>query len=263
MLAIAWSAVAAERRVVFAVMEPQFSPVPGDAKLYFEPIAWAQPLAPPPKAGTQSFIKRYFSRDRRYTTYLDGRRGGEIRPLESASAGCSSLGSTAAGPQMTTPAFATNFDVPERTIRNRWATDEESATLRAYGERWYAARGYGAVKLKVEAELIDVGPDQEMLFAATIALEEHKDCIPRAIFVLAKQSDVAAGKVVPQVVIGTRNQCEIAGDPTLFGHLDFDGDGIDEIVVMNHWIEAYQYVVIRRNQAGEWRISVLGGVAGC
>ena len=263
MLAIAWSAVAAERRVVFAVLEPEFSPVPGDAKLYFEPIAWAQPLAPPPPDDSQSFIKRYFSRDRRYTTYMDGRRGGDIRPLQSAKAGCSSLGSTAAGTNATTPAFATNFDVPERAVRNRWATDEESAALRAYGERWYAARGYGAVKLRVEAELIDVGPEQEMLFAATIAVEELKDCKPRAIFVLAKQSDVTAQKVVPQVIIGTRNQCEMAGDPVLFGHLDFDGDGIDEIVVRNYWIEAYQWVVIRRNSAGDWRIAVLGGVAGC
>ena len=186
-LAIALSAVAAERRVVFAVLDPEFSPVPGDAKLYFEPIAWAQPLAPPPDAGTQSFIKRYFSRDRRYSTYMDGKRGGEIRPLQSASAGCSSLGSTAAGTNVTAPAFATNFDVPERTVRNRWATDEESAVLRAYGERWYAARGYGAVKLRVDAELIDVAPDQEMLFAATISLEKITDCTPRAIFVLAKQ----------------------------------------------------------------------------
>lgn len=275
-LAIAMSAIATERRVLFAVLEPEFGPVPGEAKLYLTPIAWAVPLAPPPpeysdyeppSPETKRFIGRYFRGDRRYATYYNGRREGIVRPLKPAFAGCSALGVTAAGSDVKTPAFATNFEVPERTLRNREATAEESAALLAYGRRWYEHRGQGAVKLQVTwAELIDVGPDQEMLFAATISVAEYTKetaCARRAIFILAKQADVSEKRVVPQVVIVPQGSCEAAGDPALFGHIDADGDGIDEVVVRNYWIEASQYIVIRRNEAGEWRIAVYGGVAGC
>jgi hypothetical protein len=272
-LAIATTAVAAERRVVFAVLEPHFAPVPGNAKLFLEPIAWAHPLAPPPHAyaegdepgpETKAFIDRYFRRDREYTTWYDGRRGGTVRLLERALAGCVSLGMTASGRDIAAPAFATNFALPERTLRNRAATAEESAALLTYGKRWYAARGYNAGELQVEsAELIDVGPEEEQLFAATIAVVSQAACEPRAMFVLARQGDVAARRVVPQVIIAPVGMCETSGNPSLFGHLDFDGDGIDEIVVLDHQVEGYEYLVLRRSEDGEWRIAVRGGGSGC
>ena len=274
--ALATSAIAAERRVVFAVVEPEFSPVKGDAKLYMEPIAWARPLAPPPRGVSEidppptesrEFVRRYFARTRSYTTYTNGRRGGVVHPLEQVVGGCASLGATAAGSRIAAPTFAVNFDVAERELRDRRPSPAEAAALFAYGKRWYATRGFEDAQLElVASDLIDVAEGEEPLLAGTIAVRTVKaaaECPPPSLFVLARTSEVSATRVVPQLIIAPGGACDTGLGASLFGHVDFDGDGIDEIVLRDDWIEAYQYLVIARDSSGKWRIAVRGGVAGC
>jgi hypothetical protein len=261
---------AAERRVVFAVKKVDFGPVPDDAKVYIEPIALADPMEAPPRGFSHpdeaqdeasiAFAQRYFDAGHRYSVL----HGGTVRVLKRASAGCISLVATVESTG-SLPALATNFSVPERTLRNREPSADELASLLAYGRRYFDARGGGNLELQIgDAQILDVDPATEPLLAGTIEVTDSRslpECGARAILVVARLSDVTPRRLTPQFTI--QAGCEDVGTPFIFGHLDLDRDGVDELIAVTYGKENHDYQLYRRGSDGVWKFVLRGGGAGC
>lgn len=267
---LALPVAAAERRVVFAVKEVDFGPVPDDAKAYIEPIAFADPIAAPPvgfshpdEAQDQAsldFAHRYFDAGHRYSVL----HGGTVRVLKPASASCISLVATVETAEPL-PALATNFSVPERMLRDREPSVREAASLLAYGRRYFNARGGDDLELEIGvAQVLDVDPETEPLLAGTVLVTDSRslpECGARAILIVARLSEVAPTRLTPQFTI--RAGCEDVGTPFIFGHLDLDGDGVDELIAVTYGKENYDYQLYRRGSDGPWKFVLRGGGAGC
>ncbi|HEX8171154.1 MAG TPA: hypothetical protein VF824_11495 [Thermoanaerobaculia bacterium] len=258
-----------ERRVVFALQDVDFGQDASPGRVYLDTIAWAAPLGPPPdglseieqdvRPESRAFARRYFDAKRTYRVWGDGGVPlGTARPDGIAYAGCSSL-SAFAKTKAQAPAFVTNFDVAPREVHDREVTPEERRAVERYGRAYFAARGVRKIEV-TDARIVDLG-DGEPLLVASIAHDHTERSPVRAIAIAAPLSAVAPERLAPMIVVAAGE--EDAGDPYFFGHLDFDGDGVDELVAVEYWIEAHQYLVYRRASNGRWLLAVRGGVTGC
>lgn len=254
-LAFALSALAAERRVLFAVSDDV------DSRLV-EPIVLLDPIATPPD--DDAFTQRMFAPSKQYIASFNGRSTGVLRMIGPVQPGCLSNAGTATFTGDKSAQFATNFEPKPAGTTPRVATAGELKMLRRWARQFLIARGIAAADVeKLEADVVHFDPgDGVPLFAGSLRSLGSTQRRGGVVFFIAAARDVTPTRMSVQYARFYEHNANgnDAAQP-LLGTIDLDGDGFAELVTQRIEHEGYSYVLYRRTH-GRW-IATEGGGAGC
>jgi hypothetical protein len=243
MLLVSTTLGAAERRHVFAVF-------PTDDSYTIEPVTKLTTKLP----------------DAQLHLYRNGMRVGSVTAGEPRSLGCVSNAADATifgdKPPLGEVFLATSFQVASRSTRDREITEAENTALTRYARVFLREHKIDDAKLNdldVNARVMDAGG--ELLVVGSWSAPAG--ACAGSLFLIARVDDVTAEKVTPQVArFVEAADCDDEAYIQQLDHLDFDGDGFDEIVARERGKEGYEYLTWSRDAKGAWTM-VRGGRLGC
>jgi hypothetical protein len=222
-------------------------------------------VAPPidSDAGTNSFAREYFRPGRKYRIVSGGGDAGTLTIVKYQEPGCVGLvaDATAETPQV----LATDSQALGRGPASRRApTDAERAGAVELARAAYAKNGVGAA-LAAKTEVMnltatDLDRDGKFELVGSF-LVEKKDAAPTSYTLFLILEPAGGGFKAAWEWFHKGNE-DAYEDRQFVDQLDFDGDGVGEVVAAGSYYESNDYVIYKRQQ-GRWRPVYKGGGGGC
>lgn len=229
-------------------------------------------VAPPidSDTGTNSFVGEYFRPGRKYRIVSGGGDAGTLTIVKYQEPGCVGLVADATAE---TPArlggrvqvLATDSQALGRGPASRRApTDAERAGAVELARAAYAKNGVGAA-LAAKLEVVnltatDLDRDGKFELVGSF-LVEKKDAAPTSYTLFLIMEPDAGGFKEAWEWFHKGNE-DAYEDRRFVDQLDFDGDGVGEVIAAGSYYESNDYVIYKRQQ-GRWRPVYKGGGGGC
>jgi hypothetical protein len=222
----------------------------------------------------QAFAAQYMKSGQRYDVVAHGRRAGAaiINPVEGKAAGSVVLAGAAHYEGALnfgdwTSVLVTNGSVRERaTAEGSWSTAEKEAAQQM-AKRLFLQAGVQPSLVENVAmrrlDLFHLPKDTTTRFAASFWIDrQNEQGISHNLFVVARAK---GGTYEPELVVLKVSQSETDNEQTdLIDHIDFLGDGDEEIVTETGYYENYRFTVYRQDKSrAGWRVILQTKVLGC
>jgi hypothetical protein len=254
--------------VVFAVSKYESSVTAEPVVIYRDGKYEAPPIDE--EKGNNAFARGYFKPGRKYRILSGGGEAGTLTIVKYLEPGCVGLVADATAD---TPArlggrvraLATDSQALGRGPASRRApTDAERARAIELARAAYAKNGVAAA-LAAKMEVVnltatDLDRDGKFELVGSF-LVDKKDAAPMSytLFLIMEPSGDDFKAAWEWFHKGSEDAFE---DRLFVDQLDFDGDGVGEVVVMGSYYESNDYIIYQRQQ-GRWRPVYRGGGGGC
>lgn len=224
--------------------------------------------------GTHSFAREYFKPARKYRILSGGGEAGTLTIVKYQEPGCVGLVADATAE---TPArlggrvkvLATNSQTLGRgPVSRRAPTEAERSRAVELARAAYAKNGVGAA-LAAKMEVVnltatDIDHDGRFelvgSFLANLANKEGAtEPDSYTLFLIMEPAGDTFKTAWEWFHKGSEDSYE---DRHFVDQLDFDGDGVGEVIAMGSYYESNDYVIYKRQQ-GRWRPVYKGGGGGC
>lgn len=221
-------------------------------------------------AGTGSFAREYFRPGRKYRILSGGGDAGTLTVNKHMEQGCVGIVAEAQAETQArlggrVKALATDSQTMGRgAVSRRAPTEAERARAVELARAAYAKNGVGsalAAKMEVvNLTATDLDRDGRFELVGSF-LVEKKDAAPitYTLFLIMEPAGDAFKAAWEWFHKGHEDSYE---DRHFVDQVDFDGDGVGEVVVMGSYYESNDYVIYKRQQ-GRWRPVYKGGGGGC
>ncbi|MET0646078.1 MAG: hypothetical protein ABW208_05605 [Pyrinomonadaceae bacterium] len=220
--------------------------------------------------GTNPFAREYFRAGRQYRIISGGGEAGTLTMVKSLEPGCVGLVAEATAETQArlggrVKALATDSQTLGRGTPSRRApTDAERARAVELARAAYAKNGVPA-SLASKMEVVnltatDLDRDGKFELVGSFIVEK-KDAAPMSytLFLIMEPAGDAFKTAWEWFHKGYE---EVYEDRHFVDQVDFDGDGVGEVVVMGSYYESNDYAIYKRQQ-GRWRPVYKGGGGGC
>ncbi len=220
--------------------------------------------------GTNPFAREYFRAGRKYRIISGGGEAGTLTMVKFLEPGCVGLvaEATAETPARLggrVKALATDSQTLGRGAPSRRAPTEAERTRAVELARASYAKNGVAAALASKMEVVnltatDLDRDGRFELVGSF-LVEKKDAAPMSytLFLIMEPAGDAFKTAWEWFHKGYEDGYE---DRHFVDQLDFDGDGVGEVVAMGSYYESNDYVIYKRQQ-GRWRPVYKGGGGGC
>lgn len=231
-------------------------------------------LKPPPPKEQKEFIERFYPLGAKYGVIRGGAAAGTVTILAADNYGCEPIAravtrtGTPPVPWRGADAVAgESLDLQRRHRPLRQLTAAENRSLMALVGRIFVVKAVAAAELDhITTENVvatDLNGDGRVDFIGSYFVRDDRN--HHALFVVAMRDP--AGALRADVIRYDRATNAVddssAKSWTLVDVEDFEGDGIDEIVVEGHGWEWSWYDILKLRREGEWDVIYTGGGSGC
>jgi hypothetical protein len=276
---LAQSALAEQAMVVFAVegrtMQPIVMVVRNDLNhetRFMQPPAGFDDIDKPHDAASAAFAKRYYAKGRTYRMLYGGAAYGFAQVQSQQMTGCISLAAKVTTskplPDGISALAIGSFPGAPRALKRRDMTDAEEKTLFALAQQVYATKGVPSALMKgvdiAGDTATDLDNDGKIDLIATFIAQDEKHPFIHRLFLVASPDDLGGARV--EYAWYYRGERANDADQELFtfvDHLDFDGDGTDELIVQTRGYETTEFVILQRDRFRNWNVVYSGGESGC
>lgn len=254
--------------VVFAVSKYENSVTTEPVVIYRGGAYVAPPVDEDP--GTNPFARDYFRAGRRYRIISGGGEAGSLTMVKSLEPGCVGMvaeatAETSARLGGRVKVLATDSKTLGRGTSSRRAPAEaERARAVELARAAYAKNGVGA-SLASKMEVVnltatDLDRDGRFELVGSF-LVERKDATPTnyTLFLIMEPAGDGFRTAWEWFHKGYEDGYE---DRHFVDQVDFDGDGVGEVIAMGSYYESNDYVIYKKQQ-GRWRPVYKGGGGGC
>jgi hypothetical protein len=229
--------------------------------------------APPidSEAGTKSFAGDYFRPGRKYRIISGGGEAGTLTVVKYLEPGCVGLvadatAETQARLGVRVKALATDSQSLGRgAVSRRAPTEQERARAVELARASYARNGVGAA-LAAKMEVVnltatDLDRDGKAELVGSFKVEKRDAAAPMAytLFLIMEPAGDSFKTAWEWFHKGFEDDYE---DRHFVDQVDFDGDGVGEVVAEGTYYESNDYVIYKRQQ-GRWKPVYKGGGGGC
>ncbi len=220
--------------------------------------------------GTHSFARAYFSPGRKYRILSGGGDAGTLTIVKYQEPGCVGLVADAAADTQArlggrVKVIATDSQALGRGASSRRApTDAERARAVELARAAYAKNGVGAA-LAAKMEVVnltatDLDRDGKFELVGSFLVGQPDTApVSYTLFLIMEPSGGDFKTAWEWFHKGSEDSYE---DRHFVDQLDFDGDGVGEVIAMGTYYESNDYVIYKRQQ-GRWRPVYKGGGGGC
>jgi hypothetical protein len=220
--------------------------------------------------GTNPFAREYFRAGRKYRIISGGGEAGTLTMVKFLEPGCVGLVAEATAETQArlggrVKALATDSQTLGRGAPSRRAPTEAERTRAVELARASYAKNGVAASLASKMEVVnltatDLDRDGRFELVGSF-LVEKKDAAPMSytLFLIMEPAGDAFKTAWEWFHKGYEDGYE---DRHFVDQLDFDGDGVGEVVAMGSYYESNDYVIYKRQQ-GRWRPVYKGGGGGC
>ena len=254
--------------VVFAVSKYEGGVTTEPVVIYRGGAYVVPPVDEDPK--TNPFAREYFRAGRKYRIISGGGEAGTLTMVKYLEPGCVGLVAEATAETQArlggrVKALATDSQTLGRGAPSRRAPTEAERTRAVELARASYAKNGVAASLASKMEVVnltatDLDRDGRFELVGSFAVEK-KDAAPMAytLFLIMEPAGDALKTAWEWFHKGYEDGYE---DRHFVDQLDFDGDGVGEVVAMGSYYESNDYVIYKRQQ-GRWRPVYKGGGGGC
>jgi hypothetical protein len=222
----------------------------------------------------KDLIDDYYQPGAKYDVFRGGVRAGTVSILPGDNYGCQPIERGATRTGKPTPHWrgadavaGETLGLAHRKSRLRGPTDAETREFLAIVRRVFAIKAVPADALaNIKSENLaatDLNGDGRTDFIGSFAVRDSRKS--HVLFLVAMRD--ARGTLRADVIRYDRalnaEDDASAKNWTLVDVEDFDGDGIDEIIVEGHGWEWSWYDILKLKREAEWEVIYSGGGAGC
>ncbi|HEX7318107.1 MAG TPA: hypothetical protein VF297_29660 [Pyrinomonadaceae bacterium] len=253
--------------VVFAVSKYEAN-VTTEPVVIYRGGAYVKP--PDDEPGTQSFVREYFRAGRRLRIISGGGEAGTLTVVKYQEPGCVGLVAEAKAETQTrlggrVKALATDSQTLGRGASSRRApTEPERARAVELARAAYAKNAVGAA-LAAKMEVVNLTAtdlDRDGKFELIGSFHVKKEGAAPNSYTLFLIMEPAGDSLKTAWEWFHKGYEGEYADRHFVDQLDFDGDGVGEIVAEGTYYESNDYVIYKRQQ-GRWRPVYQGGGGGC
>ena len=255
--------------VVFAVSKHESS-VTAEPVVIYRGGAYVAPPIDDDK-GTNSFARDYFRAGRRYRILSGGGDAGTLTIIKYQEPGCVGLVADATAETQARlggriRALATDSQtLGKGSVSRRAPTEAERARAVELARAAYAKNGVSA-SLAAKLEVLNLTAtdlDRDGRFELVGSFLVKKEGAAPDNYTLFLIIEPAAGEALRTAWEWFHKGLEDAYEDRHFvDQLDFDGDGVGEVIAEGTYYESNDYVIYKRQQ-GRWRPVYKGGGGGC
>lgn len=245
-----------------------------EANVTTEPVviyrggAYVKP--PDDEAGTRSFVREYFRAGRRLRILSGGGEAGTLTVVKYLEPGCVGLVAEARAETQArlggrVKALATDSQALGRGTSSRRApTEQERARAVELARAAYAKNGVAST-LAAQMEVVNLTAtdlDRDGKFEVVGSFHARKEGAAPDSYTLFLIMEPAGGSLKTAWEWFHKGYEGEYADRHFVDQLDFDGDGVGEVVAEGTYYESNDYVIYKRQQ-GRWRPVYQGGGGGC
>jgi hypothetical protein len=267
-------------RILFAVWTTPAAPN-RPALTRIEPIARVRRVAigrdrveftkPPAQ---QDVIDDYYQPGAKYDVFRGGMKRGTVSVLPADNGACQPIQRAAQRSGQPTPHWRSadavageSLGLHLRKSPLRSPTDAESRELLAIVRRVFAIKAVPAAALiDIKSENVvatDLNGDGRVDFIGSFLVRDSRDTHVLFAVVMRDASGTLRADVIRYDRSMSAKDDSAAKNWTLVDVEDFDGDGVDEIIVEGHGWEWSWYDILKWRREAEWEVIYSGGGSGC